>query len=418
MRRVLLLVLVVGTAAVLLSSPASAGRDTIHVPGPGSITIQEGIDQAFAAGAGSIVMVAAGTYSTATGEAFPIVMKSGVILRSESGADFTIIDANEEERVMTLTGTAAGTQVEGFTLQDGENLGPGAGVLCEDSSVLFLQCVFLSNETPWDYGGGLSCTGSSFLEMVECHLEGNKAWSDIGSEGGALHCVDPATCELTDCTFFDNYAYVGGGAISVSGPSATLDGCIFWGNRANHGGAITTSSDSFTATGCTFYGNYATTYEMFGGSGGAMYLSSGLVDIENCTFADNWASAGSGTARGGAIYCYPNATLTLTNTIIAFCTSGEAVYWGVPVMSCSDIFGNAGGPGSAGDQIGTNGNFADDPLFCRDDAPSTPYALKFDSPCTAANSPAGCGLIGAWEVGCGGSPVEATSWGHIKGLYR
>jgi hypothetical protein len=416
MRRVLVLALVVGTAAVLLPS-ASAGRDTILVPGPGDLTIQEGLDLAFAAGPGSIVQVAPGTYSSATGEVFPIVMRSGVILRSESGATLTVIDANEEERVMTMSSLAPGTEVEGFTLREGENLGLGGGVHCEDSSVLLEQCVFIDNTSIWDSGGGIYVGGSSSVVMTECHFESNWAFSDLGSEGGAIRCIG-STIDLTDCTFYDNFGYVSGGAISVSGPSAELDGCVFWGNRGHLGGAIRTYADVFTATGCTFYENQATTYDMGGGTGGALYLSSGLVSIVSCTFADNWASPDPFRGgHGGAIYCYVNATLTLTNTIIAFSTNGEAVYGAVPTMSCCDIFGNADGPGSAGGLIGSDGNIAEDPLFCRESAPDTPYALHLDSPCTEANYPA-CGLIGAWSVGCGGNPVEQSSWGQIKALYR
>ena len=57
------------------------------------------------------------------------------------------------------------------------------------------------------------------------------------------------------------------------------------------------------------------------------------------------------------------------------------------------------------DQTGSNGNISEDPLFC--DALEGDYRLRLDSPCTAANSPEGCGLIGALPVGCGITNVAA-----------
>ena len=69
-------------------------------------------------------------------------------------------------------------------------------------------------------------------------------------------------------------------------------------------------------------------------------------------------------------------------------------------MSCTDIFGNAGGNWTSciADQLGINGNFSLNPQFCN--AGGRDYRLAQGSPCTAANAPAGCGLIGAFPIGC------------------
>ncbi len=39
------------------------------------------------------------------------------------------------------------------------------------------------------------------------------------------------------------------------------------------------------------------------------------------------------------------------------------------------------------------------------------------SPCEPEHNPA-CGLIGAWDVGCGVTPVEEVSWGAMKAMFR
>ena len=49
-------------------------------------------------------------------------------------------------------------------------------------------------------------------------------------------------------------------------------------------------------------------------------------------------------------------------------------------------------------QLGIEGNFAADPLFC--DAAAEDFPLHSDSPCAGINNPA-CGHLGAWPIGCG-----------------
>ena len=86
-------------------------------------------------------------------------------------------------------------------------------------------------------------------------------------------------------------------------------------------------------------------------------------------------------------------------------------------LTCCDLFGNEGGDwvGDIADQASINGNISDDPLFC--DLDSDDLHLMPSSPCAPVNS-AGCGLIGAMDVGCGPIAVGPMSWSAIKGRYR
>jgi hypothetical protein len=64
----------------------------------------------------------------------------------------------------------------------------------------------------------------------------------------------------------------------------------------------------------------------------------------------------------------------------------------------------------------TFSNIFEDPLFC--DLADEDLTLRGDSPCLPANNPWG-ELIGAHEQGCEAPiPVEDTSWGAVKALYR
>ena len=87
-------------------------------------------------------------------------------------------------------------------------------------------------------------------------------------------------------------------------------------------------------------------------------------------------------------------------------------------LSCNDVSNNAGG-NYAGlpDPTGNKGNISSDPLFC--DLVALDVHLSSVSPCAAANSPAGCGLIGALDVNCEGPvPTQQTTWGAMKARYR
>jgi hypothetical protein len=70
---------------------------------------------------------------------------------------------------------------------------------------------------------------------------------------------------------------------------------------------------------------------------------------------------------------------------------------GSHTIGCNDVWGEGKSYlGDCADLEGSDGNFSADPLFC--DASNGDYRLSIDSPCAA---PAGCGLIGALDVGCG-----------------
>jgi hypothetical protein len=153
-------------------------------------------------------------------------------------------------------------------------------------------------------------------------------------------------------------------------------------------------------TSCTFSRN-AANYE---GGGLCLYGNSHAV-ITNCTFSGNAAP------RGGGIGSYDSSHPILENSIIAFSTAGEAFSCesgsGPAGITCCDFFGNAGGDwvgGYVAGYYGTNGNIAEDPLFCSGALGS--YRIDLCSPCAPFSEPnPECGLIGAWLVGCPYTPA-------------
>ncbi|MFH1690786.1 MAG: immunoglobulin domain-containing protein [Candidatus Eisenbacteria bacterium] len=259
-----------------------------------------------------------------------------------------------------------------------------------------------------DYGGkGISIRSMSFEPtdtVIDCQYldRGFKFWSgetssatlegvtvkrgDPGSlSGGGMHCNYSSSPTINNCRFSDNRAQWYGGAVAAEGGSSP------------------------TLTDCVFLSNYV---QNAAGKGGAIWgKGGGSADLVGCTLYWNTAFDGSGI-------CFEDtSSASISRTIIAAGVGGEAVSCSAtaePTLSCSDIYGNAGGDWSndIADQFGASNNIRVDPLFC--DAASGDLTLCTDSACMPAQSPCGS-LIGALGTGCTACSVTATVTGHPDG---
>jgi C1A family cysteine protease len=148
-----------------------------------------------------------------------------------------------------------------------------------------------------------------------------------------------------------------GGGVHVFSSSPVITDCIIADNSAAAGGGISAVNSSPAVSGCTIYGNT--------GLGGIYYDATSGGTVANCIIA--------GTISGGGIYCTMSAN---------------------PALSCSDVYGNAGGDALCGTDAG--GNFSADPRVCN--PAGGDYHLHPTSPCVRQES---CGLVGALGIGCG-----------------
>ncbi len=204
------------------------------------------------------------------------------------------------------------------------------------------------------------------------------------SENGPAHTI-------IDCA--GDSADPHGGLLFYRGSdNVTIDGLMIRGGYAAHGPAIFCTSSSPTIRNCILLANHATV------SGGAVRCKSASPRFVNCTLVDN-----STAMVGAAVHVIAGSSPVFENCIIAFSDGGGAVFssdgTSVPQFNCSDIFGNEGGDWTdviAG-QLGLDGNFSSDPLFC--DRAAGDFSLRQTSPCASDNN--GCAvLIGALPVGC------------------
>ena len=129
--------------------------------------------------------------------------------------------------------------------------------------------------------------------------------------------------------------------------------------------------------------------------------------VRGSTFHGNWALTG-----GDAVYVHgSDAHAAISRSILAFNRNIGAIGCcdsGTVTLSCSDVFGNAGGDwvGCIAGQDTINDNLSEDPMFCASD--SGDFRIDLESLCAAVNSP--CGFrIGAMDAIECATPVEC--WG-------
>jgi hypothetical protein len=340
--------------AVLLAGPVSSKTWTILSDGTGDApTIQAGIDSA---SAGDTVLVACGTYYETD-----IALKSGIVLTSETGtSDCVTIDGGYTGNVLDCYQVNS-TCLVGLRATHGMR-----GLTCVESEVEVIRCAFDHNG-PAGMGGG-AFTYHCSPSFHECVFDNNSLDDPAVclAEGGGVFSRGGAPI-FVSCTFSDNRAGIGGGGFGCEdGCQPVLKECFFIGNDANFGAGASICGDSDG-------------------------------EISGCTFVDN-RILGAGDLDG-IVHCQ-FSTVSLDRCIIAFNTNGCGFYWNGygtwPTLTCCDIYANPDGDwvGPTADQYGTNGNIAEDPLFCEPEAGD--YHLCSISPCLDADS---CGTIGAFGYG-------------------
>jgi predicted outer membrane repeat protein len=391
-------------AVIVLALTASATTYVIEPDGSGDLpTIQAAID---ASSDGDIIELADGTF-TGTGNRDVDFAGRAVTVRSQSGDPETCVidcegsEADPQRGFIFQSSEGPGSVIEGITITHGWADYYGGGIFCdENASPTVSNCVLLDNEAAM--GGGMC--GGRLSTLTGCSFIGNES-----VRGGGL--ARAWATILTDCEFLGNKARYGGGIYIRSSCSPTLTGCAFTGNSALHsGGALHIELHcNPVLRHCTLTGNLAPI-------GGAVEIS-----IECSPSFMNCTLSGNSSTYTGVVTCGELCYVTIENTIISHSPQGEAVTcWDSDAtLTCCDVYRNAGGDwiGCLAGQYGVNGNICEDPLFCLDEHLDAPYTLHENSPCAPEQNPA-CGLIGAWDVGCGVTPVEEMSWGSVKAMFR
>jgi hypothetical protein len=238
--------------------------------------------------------------------------------------------------------------------------------------------------------GGVNTSRSYWDSVIGCvisdnHGHGLLTWWDV-----SLVVRD---CEITDN---DGHGIAGGGS-RADDRYPECDGCggvqisrctI---SRNGHWGISHTSGVPFggVITDCVILAN---------GNGGVRFAAQRETPQSHLTLASSTIALNLGN---GFEYQTDDVPGDVENCILSGNTGAAILVSGVavPTLSCCDLFGNGGGDwvGAVAPQLGANGNFSGDPLFCSVELPD--LGLLPASPCAPANNME-CGLVGALPVGC------------------
>lgn len=430
--------------ALACASPIPASAATLLVPSQYA-TIQAGID---ASAFGDTVQVAPGTYTdwetrdlgTGTPWTACAFLVDGVILRSEAGADATVLDIRyaagpQPSGINARLLVTPETAVEGFTITSPSV--PRRGLYLF-GKLAVRNCIFRDLQVGSTSGAGINsggdltvvdsefvdCTAhlggaiySSYgrLEMFGCIVRncGHIGVYSVGVPGGPVE-----SAFIENCTFQECWAGSGGGTagLQIDGAhntGAVVRNCMFVHNvnsqtSLNAGGLSMTGNGPRIIEGCSFLFN-----ETAGRAAGlAAGTTVGNVVVRGNTFFGNRCSP---TVGGAAAYLVGPNPVEFSNNVVAGNFGGGAMQEsGVDVNSfCNVFWDNENGIGQFYAPGPTDRIV--DPLFCNEAAED--FTVDAESPCLPPNS-LGCGLIGAYPQGCGTISVESKSWGSIKGLYR
>jgi hypothetical protein len=281
-----------------------------------------------------------------------------------------------------------------FLNNSGIDLGgsEGGAIECWGGHITFTDNQFIGNHAGI-WGGAIACFVSSGV-IAYNRFEGNA----VSQEGGGIFCDiygGDGPLIISNNEFYNNVSLgFGGGIYCYSAPSTlTIADNIFIGNSAGSGGGVYNWFGSPTITGNVFAGNSASM------AGGGICSESGSPTIRNCTLSENDGPTTWQDLKGGAGIFLSYSDAVIENTIIAYSTQGSGIMCvtsSFPTITCSNIYGNAGGDTLCG--IDGGGNFSADPLFCGV-LGSGNYYVQSASPCAPANNTCGV-LIGALGVRC------------------
>lgn len=376
---------IVLSLALGLPLTETAGGAVRRVP-EDFVTIQSAID---ASAVGDTVLVAPGIYRGVGNRDIEFHGRD-LVLISRDGPEHTVIDCEAAGRGFNIQEwETQAARIEGLTITNGTAV-QGAGIHCALSSPTIVRCHFHRNQAS-QVGGGIFLICSEAL-VQECVISQNLS----GSKGGGLatECGAPV---IEDCVITGNWGYRGGGVCFSGIGTHYMRNCTIAGNLGSYGGGIRAYTP-FLLERCIVWGNCVfidgAEVDGVGEFRCSVVDSTGVSDPvvydEDCRFIDpefcaphpcGYASGGDWSLRARSVCLAENSPC------------GEqigALGWG-----CGALPGEGACcfPDGTCRILSSEQCALEQGVYLGDESACVP------NPCSA-------------------TPVEATTWGRLKSLYR
>ena len=287
---------------LLTAAPAAAAEILVCKSGCLHKTIGAALK---AATSGDTVSVGPGTWP----ELIDFAGKD-IVLRSQQGAEKTIIDARFLGTAVSLhSGEGPAAVLDGFTITRG---GESGILIAHNSSPTVRNCIVADN-----FKSGIQIWESeSKIERVV--VRDNYAPED----GGGIYVAGRATPTISDSHIYDNMAKGYGGGVGVNFAAPTMQRCTIDSNLSWRGGGVSAVGWTYSyyriqIVESTITGNYAMDWgggihvssdgvyphlidkslivgNYAGNTGGGMYLEKTSPQILSSIIADNYAEGSGG----------------------------------------------------------------------------------------------------------------------------
>jgi predicted outer membrane repeat protein len=284
-----------------------------------------------------------------------------------NGAAISVYDSN-----LFLTGSLFFSNVNAIF---------GCAVYSEDSNISIYTSRFHASISTFD-GGAISVhsAGRYKRKWNSSMIIFDSEFRDCqSSNGGAIQISANALCamSLINCSFVNNDAYFGGGAVYVASlENLVILNCNFLSNSAGiYGGVLSLSNVTLNIISCSFISNFG----LYGG--GIMASNNARIDISNTIFENNSASN-----QGGALY-YQLEVYSYSKFVNCFFKLNSAIAGGAISTSLTNkatsIFNNTfweSNVASYGGAIMISGSFYLDGnnLFLKNHASNSKGCSSFD----------------------------------------
>lgn len=179
-----------------------------------------------------------------------------------------------------------------------------------DNDTEITNCTFENNSA--SVGGAVYAMSTSQVKIANCSFTENEA----SGNAGAMYLAADVTAELKNLTFDSNHADGNAGALYIANAQATIENLDMFNNSANgNGGAIYLQGKEMNIDSTyTFKNNSA------GGHGGAFYLTYATVDnvrVGAVLNANGVTFEGNSAMAGGAISARTSCQANLTDCVLS-----------------------------------------------------------------------------------------------------